>query len=107
MTKKKKLQERVLNIFRKKNQNDITEDNQGPSTAETVDDEIDENNSDPFIDTYLGFTDSVILEKELKSWLRCPGCNSENVTFKMVSKLYYFFKPAYCFSSYFTKEIAY
>ena len=79
---------RILNLT--KNKENSTEVN---SSTDTVDDEIDENNSEePLIDTYLGFTDSVILEKELKCWLRCPGCDSKNVTFKMVSKVCLFSK---------------
>ena len=74
---------RFLNLT--KNKSGSTEATQGTSSTDTVGDEIDENNlQEPLIDTYLGFTDSIILEKELKSWLHCPACKSQNVTFKMV-----------------------
>ena len=80
---------RIWNLRKKKT--DSTEVNQNTSSTETVEDAIDENNTEePLIDTYLSFMDSVVLEKELKTWLTCPACKSENVTFKKVSKTCYF-----------------
>ena len=76
---------RILNLRKKKT--DSTELNQNTSSTETVEDAIDENNTEEaLIDTYLSFMDCVVLEKELKTWLTCPACKSENVTLKKVSK---------------------